>query len=276
MTDTDGAVDRFADHFSRLQKIGEGGAKIEGPSAVGEVLTMSGNLLRRSQSLQVNATVVDRALRNLEPNAVHDFLRTLDPATLCQKIEQAHEDAFEALLAETPEERSLFVESALEGLRARDRLASVRAALAWTDRPTAEVDAIARAVDRKIASRGRMLVALNEARRAELALLDDDAKKESFWFSSRSSCDALAAVYSGKAVDEAHLASCEACRKDAAAAGHSKKPKHLDGRALERLEAGTASAAEKQWAERHVDGCASCARAVAALAAVDVATVDAS
>ncbi|CAN5150371.1 hypothetical protein BH09MYX1_BH09MYX1_42570 [soil metagenome] len=277
----DPAFGRFADHLTRLQKAlqktSEGSAKISDPSVVGEILTMSGNLLRRSQALASNSNVIDQALKELDRGSIEAFVGTLDPQALCTQVERAYEDAFEALLAETPEERLLFVDSAMEGLRARDRLASVRAALLWADR-TAEVgalDAIAKKVDQNVGTRGRMLVALNDQRRRELALLDDDAKKESPWFSSRISCDALGAVLSGKPVDEAHLVSCGACRKDAEAAGHAVKPQHLDARALERLESDVATDAEKQFAEKHIDGCSSCARAVAALGAVDVSALEA-
>lgn len=239
---------------------------------------MSGNLLRRSQALESDSQtslVIDQALQKIDAASIQTFLGTMNPKTVQTRIERAYDDAFEALLADTPEERLLFVESAMEGLRERDRLASVRAALVWAEKPTTEVDAITKKVDASIAKRARMLVALNPRRRDELSLLDADAKKESHWFGSRVNCDALSAVFSGKPVDEAHLASCEACRKDAEAAGHAVKPKHLDARALERLESEVATEAEKQFAEKHVDSCAACARAVSALAAVDVSAVDA-
>ena len=271
----DPAFDRFADHIARLKKLCDGSAKVSDPSLVGEVLTMSGNLLRRSQALKSDSKIVDEALQKIDAASIQTFLGTMNPKTVQTRVERAYDDAFEALLADTPEERLLFVESAMEGLRERDRLASVRAALVWAEQSTAEVDAITKKVDASIAKRARMLVALNPRRRDELALLDDDAKKESHWFGSRVNCDALGAVFSGKPVDEAHLASCEACRKDAEAAGHAVKPKHLDARALERLESEVATEAEKQFAEKHVDSCAACARAVSALAAVDVSSIDA-
>jgi hypothetical protein len=270
----DPSLDRFADHLARLRETIEVTAKISSPSHVGEVLTMSGNLLRRSQALKCDSTLIDKALAKIDPTSIPNYVGTIDAKVVCTRVMRAQDDAFEALLADTPEERLLFTESAMEGLRERDRLASVRAALSWAGQSTKELDAITAEVDRAIASRARMLVGLNARRREELALLDPDAKKESPWFADRVACDALSAVFTGKPVDEAHLASCPACRKDAAAAGHAKKPKHLDARALERLELGTATEAEKKHAERHVDQCNACARAVAALAAVDVNAVE--
>jgi hypothetical protein len=266
---------RFDQHLAELRAAA--GTSIVDPERAGAILAMAGDLLRRSSCRASGGQAskeIEPALAAIPREAALAHVASLDVKGLRATLLTAFEDAFEAVLADTAEERSLFVDSALTALGTRDRLASLRAALVWAELDTRELDAKLKVIDDGLRERARMLAALNPRRRDELSLLDEDARTEAFWFGARSGCDALLAVYTNRPLspgDETHIASCEACQRDAKAVGYAVRPAHISSAVLHRLEDGTATPAEVRFSEHHAKGCKACAVAVEAARAVDVA-----
>ncbi|HEX7604664.1 MAG TPA: hypothetical protein VF316_23760 [Polyangiaceae bacterium] len=266
---------RFDHHRAELRAAA--GTSIVDPDRAGAVLAMAGDLLRRSAC---RAGGGNEASKEIEPalaavgrEAAVAYVASLDATRLRTTLLGAFEDAFEAMLADTTEERSLFAEGALLALGARDHLASVRAALLWSELDTATLDAKLSVIDQGLRERARMLAVLNPRRRDELSLLDEDARGEAFWFGDRNGCDALLAIYTNRPLnkgDETHLAGCEACKRDAKAVGYAVRPAHVSAAILRRIEDGAATAAEVRFVEHHAKGCKACAVAVEAVRAVDV------
>ena len=266
---------RFVQHRAELRAAA--GTSIVDPDRAGAVLAMAGDLLRRSASRVSGgdeaSKEIDPALAAIDRKAALAYVASLDARSVRATLLGAFEDAFEAILADTTEERSLFASGALVALAKRDHLASVRTALVWSEVDTAALDAKLSVIDDGLHARVRMLAALNPDRRAELSLLDEDARGEAFWFGARNSCDALLAIYANRALskgDEAHLASCEACQRDAKAVGYAVRPAHVSAAVLRRIEDGVATAAEVRFVEHHAKACRTCAVAVEAVRAVDV------
>ena len=275
MSGPDPANVRFDQHHADLRAAA--GTSIVDPERAGVVLTMAGDLLRRSAC---RASGSDEASKEIEPalaavgrEAALAYVASLDAKRLRATLLGAFEDAFEAMLADTKEERSLFADGALLALSTRDHLASVRAALVWSEVDPAALDEKLRIIDEGLAARARMLAVLNPRRRDELSLLDADARGEAFWFGDRAGCDALLAIYTNRPLnkgDEAHLASCEACQRDAKSVGYAVRPAHVSAMILRRIEDGAATATEIRFVEHHAKGCKACALAVEAVRAVDV------
>jgi hypothetical protein len=266
---------RFDQHRTELRAAA--GTSIVDPDRAFAILAMAGDLLRRSACRASGggeaSKEIEPALAAVDRQAALAYVASLDAKSLRATLLAAFEDAFEAMLADTAEERSMFADGALVALGTRDRLASLRTALAWSDLDTKELDGKLAVIDDGLRERTRMLAALNARRRDELSLLDEDARGEAFWFSARSGCDALLAIYTNRPLskgDETHLASCDACRRDAKAVGYAVRPAHISSAVLLRLEEGAATAAEVRFAEHHARGCKACAVAVEAVRAVDV------
>lgn len=265
---------RFDQHRTALRAVA--GTSIVDPDGAGAVLAMAGDLLRRSAcraSGNDASKEIEPALAAVDRNAALAYVAALDAKSLRGTLLSAFEDAFEAMLADTAEERSLFTEGALVALGTRDRLASLRTALAWAEIDTTALDAKLAVIDEGLRERARMLAALNPRRRDEQSLLDEDARGEAFWFGARSGCDALLAIYTNRPLsqgDEAHVAGCEACQRDAKAVGYAVRPAHVSGATLRRIEDGAATAAEVRFVEHHARGCKACAVAVETVRAVNV------
>src|SRR5688572_9641337 len=99
------------------------------PGKPEDVLAIAGDLLRRSGAVGTDLGVVDRALQALSPAEVSKYLETLDVAELEHQLQRASDEAVEAGLAETAEEREMWASSALDALFARDRAESPTVAL---------------------------------------------------------------------------------------------------------------------------------------------------
>lgn len=277
MSGPDPTIVRFDQHRAELRAAA--GTSVVDPDRAGALLATAGDLLRRSASRASGGDAskeIEPALAAIDRKAALDHVAALDAKGLRATLAAAFDDAFEAMLADTAEERAMFAEAALVALTTRDRLASLRAALAWAELDTTGLDAKLTVIDDGLRERTRMLAVLNGRRRDELDLLDPDARGEAFWFGARCGCDALLAVYTNRTASEAdaaHLASCDACRRDARAVGYLVRPAHLSAAVLRRIEDGAATAAEVRFAEHHASGCKACAVAVDAVRTVDVSAM---
>ncbi len=233
----------------------------------GHILALAGDLLRRSQALGDASHDVDEALAKIGKDAAAAFVASLDPARERRSLEAAMNAAFECLLADEGEAEAL-ARAAMEGLVARDRLASVDAAMAHAGLDPSPIQGVTRAVDAGLVKKARMLVALNAVRRDELGVLNTGDQEGAWWFSARARCDELRAFYLGEDPSgAAHLASCPDCRRDvrAAASTRAHKPDHIGPEALWRRDSGDATPAELRWMDGHLKECRACAQAVRAL-----------
>lgn len=237
------------------------------PNGAGLALELAGDVLRRTKALHSMQQVATQTLEKVDGKAAAAFVQSIDVAAEKARLQQALNDAFECMLAD-PDERLMWRDRALANLAYRDRLTSIQAALVMTGNSNEAVNALTEKlaqVDAGLSKKARMLVGLNEARRAELEALNAGERAAAWWFGARSRCDALASVYAGTDARDAHLESCEDCKRDALAAKGSHKPAHLDADSLRRREDGTATTSENAWMDAHAKSCHSCRRAIEAL-----------
>lgn len=239
------------------------------PEQAGRLLALAGDLLRRSHTLGDASHDVDEALAKVAKESAASFVASIEAVRERRSLERALADAFECLLADEGEGESL-ARAAMDGLVARDRLASVAAAMAHAGLDVSPLAGVTRAVDQGLAGKARMLVGLNGVRRDELDVLNPDDREAAWWFSSRARCDKLRAFYLGEdPAGGAHVASCPDCRRDMRVEAAARRPAHIGPDALWRRDSGQATTAELRWMDRHVAECAACKQAVRSLEEVD-------
>ena len=249
----------------------------ERAQATGALLAAAGDLLRRSKAVELTGgkDEVSTALGALTREDVAGWLQTVTLDAVRGGLSRALDDAFEAALSDTAEEREALLASAFTGLSLRDRLESSLAAIArWetfgtplTGVPLSRREAIRRGLgqlDAALQSGARSLVPLNDARRAERDLLDDEPKQRAWWYGARADCDDLLALLTAPG---AHVTHCEACRRDAEKAKVVEAPpvRHATADDLWKLDAGLMTAEETSWITRHAARCAPCKQALRAL-----------
>lgn len=244
----------------------------EDPSALGKLLAAAGELLRRSED---GRGEVDQALASLSAGALERWAATVDLVALETVLKRAADEAVEAAIPEAAGEGETWAEWAWQSLCARDRLESCLAAL---ERAGGLGSAAALALsqrflaalvplDCQLRPRARWLSAVNGRRRAERDLLLPAHRERAWWFASRADCDDLVLLLAGDLQDSPHLASCADCRRDldVARVVHEPHSRHLSDDDLWRLDAGTASKAERATAQVHARTCPECARALRAM-----------
>lgn len=262
MSSPDLGAARFADHATKL---GEISGPVTTAERAGVALVLAGDVMRRTRALSNLQQSAGRALEKIDAAAARAFVDSIDVAAEKQRLEQALNDAFECMLAD-PDERPTWRDRALAGLAYRDRLTSVATALTLTGNDARALTEKLAQVDAGLSKKARMLVGLNGARRAERDALDATEQAGAWWFSARSQCDRLAALYTGEDTrSDAHIESCEDCRRDVKAASGASKPAHVDAESLRRREDGSASAGELMWMDSHAKSCNACKRALEAL-----------
>ncbi len=267
MSSPDLGIGRFADHGNKLGQLGA----LTSAEQVGLALALAGDVLRRTKALHSLQQTANGVIEQVDSKAATAFVQAIDVVAENKRLEQALNDAFECMLTDandSPGEQLTYRDRALANLAYRDRLTSIHAALVMT-KATDAVKALEQKlaqVDAGLSKKARMLVGLNEARRAELDALDAGERAAAWWFASRSHCDALATIYAGDdARKVAHFESCEDCKRDAAAATGAHKPAHLDADSLRRKEDGSATTSENAWMDAHAKSCGACKRAIEAL-----------
>ncbi|MDY7229190.1 hypothetical protein [Hyalangium rubrum] len=258
-----------------------------GSASVGGTLEAAGDLLRRGARLGTQG--VEPSLRALTRPQIETWLQSLKPAELRTTLLRAAEEAVEVALGEGSEEAEMWRASAMDGLVARDRIASAARALGeWealqgsltgeaAERRTSFLQALGN-IDAALRPRARWFIPLNPHRREERDLLDSNERSQSWWFSARAECDELVASWTGKSgALGAHLQSCAECRADLADAAVVEQPprRHLSSDELWRFDLGLLSVDERARMEAHTAKCADCAQAVLALEEGDTAIEEA-
>jgi len=242
------------------------------------VLAAAGDLLRRGDERGAHVDGVD-------DRAVGFFLASVYPDVEARRLERAIDDAFEATLATTAEERAMFEAAALAGLAARDRLESsfaaidayleTRGALAKAARRTRDdLRATIARSDARLRKKVTSLVGINGARRRERDALADEHRDGAWWWSERAECDVLANVLRGEAIaDEGHFAWCAECAKERELARLVDAPpqRHVSQDDLWRFDTGEISRDGARRIGRHVDACKPCRLAIDALRHADAA-----
>jgi hypothetical protein len=225
-----------------------------GKGDVAGALCAAGDVLRRTQVLGVDAKEIETTLSALSAERVLQVIATLDASAMHARLARGIEEAFEALLAEDPSERAMWEKEALEALRERDRLESMRVAFERRMGESEQLDAKIAAVDAELVKKARCLVGLNDVRREELAQLDPQAREGAWWYAARSQSDALGAVLAGrKNPDPAFAASAEDRKELEYLARIEVPPTRVDGESLWLKEIGAASTERSRWATRHLD-----------------------
>jgi len=159
--------------------------------------------LRRTKALHSLQQAANGVIEQVDSKAATAFVQAIDVVAEKKRLEQALNDAFECMLTDandSPGEQLTCRDRALANLAYRDRLTSIHAALVMT-KATDAVKALEQKLaqlDAGLSKKARMLVGLNEARRAELDALDAGERAAAWWFASRSHCDALATIYAGE------------------------------------------------------------------------------
>lgn len=268
------ALSRYQARYARL------GAS---PLAVGELLEVVGDVLRRSDRLGTDG--VEEALKGLGRSEVEAWVRQQKPQALQPLLLRAAEESMEVALGEEGDEAELWRASALEGLAARDRAASAARALVTWEMLKGPLDgdaAVARErflgtlgqLDTALRPRARWFIPLNAERRTERELLDPVERPGAWWFSARAGCDDLVASWTGRPMkDPEHLKDCASCRADRAdtAVVDSPPRRHLTDDELWRLDSGEMGREERERVDAHTAGCGECAQAVLALEEGDAA-----
>jgi hypothetical protein len=242
------------------------------------VLAAAGALLRRGDERGAHVDGVDE-------RAVGFFLASVYPDVEARRLERAIDDAFEATIATTSEERAMFEAAAMAGLQARDRLESSFAAIeAYVEsrgavaKPTRRTlddlrAAIARS-DARLRKKVTSLVGVNDARRRERDALAEEHRDEAWWWSERAECDVLARVLRGEPIaDEGHFAWCAECSSERRLARlvDSASARHVSSDDLWRFDTGQISRDGARRIGRHTDTCASCRLAIVAMRDADAA-----
>jgi len=177
------------------------------------VLVVCGDAMRKKRGEPESARPeeTERALSALSLGDAVQAVREADTRGAASGLARASTDAFEAAFADSDEERELFVASVMDGLGARDRLASIataaRARGALGERAGEDVAELVAATD-ELEQRlqgadaprqawTRSLTAANAARRAVLATLTDAAASDAWWYAARIHDDGLLAVLGG-------------------------------------------------------------------------------
>jgi hypothetical protein len=242
------------------------------------VLAAAGDLLRRGDERGAHVDSVD-------DQSVGFFLASVYPDVEARRLERAMDDAFEATIATTSEERAMFEAAALAGLAARDQLESSFAAIEGylesrgafarpTRRTLGDLRAAIGRSDARLRKKVTSLVGINGARRRERDALADEHRDAAWWWSERAECDVLASVLRGDAIaDEGHFAWCTDCSNERSLAQLIDAPpqRHVSADDLWRFDTGEISREGARRIGRHVDGCAPCRLVVDALQAADAA-----
>ncbi len=274
--DVDGDFPTMAERYTQRRHELEQATEqmVSGAAEAGRALALAGDLLRRSEALGDATRDVTLALDRIEQQAMQAYVESIDASAEHVKLARALDEAFEAILEDGEDERTLYMHSAETLLIGRDALASVRTAMGHASLDTSKLDGKLSVIDKGLAKRARALVALNGIRRRESAALDPAERENAWWFSARSQCDFLVSLYRLQESDRvdvtqkhnaSHLAVCPDCQRDVEAASIAYTPQHIAASSLWRREQGVATKTEMAFMDAHAQSCKDCKRALDAL-----------
>lgn len=248
----------------------------------GALLGTAGYLMRRSRmlsSLDKNTSDVEQVLSTLPKEDVNAWLADASASGLKMTLKRAADAAFEAGLSEDEKEREDHTNQALEGLAERERLAGALQALGrWEqlqgpleerasrrrDALTAEVGRI----DTALRSSSIALAHLNDERRAERDLLEENLRADAWWYSHHAENNDLSAMILG--ASPSTLAQ-PARVTEALKATQTPPSRHLSSEELWDFDLGLLGEDQRAWVHRHTSACADCRRALQALSEGDEA-----
>jgi len=232
--------------------------------ACGEVLRMKEPASESARSEAEGALVV------LSLQEVETSLASVSAGATRGELKLAMSDAFEAAFADGSEERALYGASAVAGLLARDKVASLcaaaRARLALgSENSTQKAPANAAlahlvsemtALDGELSPQARSLTGINRERRLERDKLTPEEGAIAWWYSARSdegddrllaALGEISPAAGGESLTGAALA-------DLKASGLSKPTRGGIESALRRVALGAASRGERDWLTARVAG----------------------
>lgn len=169
----------------------------DGAVVVGLLLEAAGDVLRRKAALGASPSSVTKPLGSIPELALRSWGDGVQIAELAQRLKRAASQAVESAIPDSPEDGEAMAKWAVQDLQARDRLESALVALealGGTGRGDAKSlaarlrTAVAK-VDRDCRAGVASLTALNDARRAEAALIDQEFRGQAWWFSERTGID---------------------------------------------------------------------------------------
>ncbi|MBK7860639.1 MAG: hypothetical protein IPJ65_18970 [Archangiaceae bacterium] len=157
------------------------------------VLEAAGDLLRRTQRVPADSSLVDAALKLLTADGLESFADGLSTQELRSRLQRCADEAVEAALPDSDEDSGTWSQWAMQGLLARDRAESARCALdrlirlGRTDATPvhARLAAALEQLDADTKYLAAALTALNASRRTERDLLDPEVRAHAWWFSAR-------------------------------------------------------------------------------------------
>lgn len=237
----------------------EGGRRPGDPGPlVGRVLEAAGDLLRRTEAVKPDVTLVAAVLGLVPESALKSWSDGVQLPELRTRLQRAASQAVEAAIPDSPEDGEQLAGWAMQDLHARDRLESALVALETLGakgRGDAKLlaERLRRAVDDVDAAcrpTAPSLSALNGHRRGEAALLDGAHRARAWWFSERSGIDddALVQVLGGEI--KGRLPPAE---KRADGIVTRKRARRVSYDELFRFDLGLATTAEAEVLKRQAD-----------------------
>lgn len=248
------------------QRTAELGGKVPATVMVacGEVLRMKPEATESATS-EAEAALLALSLQDLEA-----ALGAVSTGAIRGELKLALSDAFEAALADVPEERALYGQSAAAGLAARDRVASicagVRARLSLgeengTQKSAAEValgklSEEMRLLDAEVSKQVRSLTGINRERRIARDKLNESERASAWWYSARSdeADDGLLAALGDISPGGGRTSLPGSVLADVTASEIPEQRTAGIESALRRVALGSATAAERDWVTSRVAG----------------------
>ncbi len=186
-------VTRLQELEALQHELEAGGRPGDGAVVVGLWLEAAGDVLRRSTSLGADAASVVRRLAVTPEAGLRAWADGAAVEALGAKLLRAASQAVEAALPDDAEAGRAMAQWAAQDLQARDRLESALVALealGASGRGDAKtvagrLRAAVEQVDARCRSCVTSLTALNQARRAEAALLDGEFRARAWWYAER-------------------------------------------------------------------------------------------
>lgn len=237
----------------------------------GALLGAAGHLLRRGKALtSEQQSAADDALEGLQREDIALWLGGATATGLRQTLQRAADAAFEVGLSDDDGEREDHRNAALEGLAEREHMAALlQASRRWESihgalderhrRRRDALEAEINAVDSALRKTAVALVHLNDDRRSERDLLDDEARSSAWWYGLHADDDRLGAVFTSQKMPAG------AAGRPALALVQTPPRRHLSEDDLWAYDLGLLGDEQRSWVNRHTSSCHECKRALRAL-----------